>query len=75
MFKANYLLAYFDLTFSPNLKSSLLVTDPLSDVIFNALGARIACWKERQTRDRKVASLNPGRSGWRIFFSRVNFVC
>ena len=26
-------------------------------------------------RDRKVPSLNPGRSGRRIFFSRVNFVC
>ena len=29
----------------------------------------------RRTRDRKVASSNPGRSGGRIFFSRVNFVC
>ena len=27
------------------------------------------------TRDWKVVSLNPGRSGGRIFFSRVNFVC
>ena len=26
-------------------------------------------------RDQKVANLNPGRSGRRIFFSRVNFVC
>ena len=34
-------------------------------------GARI----ERQTRDRKVASSNPGRSGGRIFFSGVNFLC
>ena len=30
---------------------------------------------KRRTRDRKVASSNPGRSGPRIFFSRVNFVC
>ena len=30
---------------------------------------------ERRTRDRKVSSSNPGRSGGRIFFSRVNFVC
>ena len=30
---------------------------------------------DRRTRDQKVASLNPGRSGGRIFFSRVNFVC
>ena len=35
----------------------------------------MACWLERRTRDRKVASSNSGRSGGRIFFSRVNFVC
>ena len=35
----------------------------------------IACWLDRQTRDQKVASSNPGRSSGRIFFSRVNFVC
>ena len=35
----------------------------------------IACWLERRTRDREVASSNPGRSGGKIFFSRVNFVC
>ena len=38
-------------------------------------GTGIACWSERRTRDRMFASSNPGRSGWRIFFSRVNFVC
>ena len=38
-------------------------------------GARIACRLERQTRDRKVASSNAGRSEGRIFFFRVNFVC
>ena len=37
--------------------------------------AGIACWLERGTRDREIASSNPGRSGWGIFFSRVNFVC
>ena len=37
-------------------------------------GAGMACWLERRTSDRKVASSNPGRSGGRIFFSRVNFV-
>ena len=31
--------------------------------------------RERRTRDRKVASSNPGRNGSRIFFSRVNFMC
>ena len=39
------------------------------------MAAGIACWLERRTRDRKVAGSNPGRSGGRIFFSRVNFVC
>ena len=29
---------------------------------------------ERLTRDRKVASSNPGRSGVRLFFFRVNFL-
>ena len=33
-----------------------------------------ACWLERRTRDRKVASSNPGRSGGRNVFSRVYFV-
>ena len=35
----------------------------------------LTCWLERRTRDRKVASSNPGRSGGRILFSRVNSVC
>ena len=30
---------------------------------------------ESRTRDRKVASSNPSRSGRRNFFSRANFVC
>ena len=38
-------------------------------------GARMACWLEHRTRDRKIASSNPGWSGGRIFSSRVNFVC
>ena len=37
--------------------------------------AGIACWLERWTRDRRVASSNPSRRGGRIFFSRANFVC
>ena len=36
---------------------------------------RTASWQERQTRDRKVVSSNPGKSGGRIFFFGVNFVC
>ena len=35
----------------------------------------IACWLECLTHNWKVASSNPGRSGGRIFFSRVNLVC
>ena len=38
-------------------------------------GAGIVQWLERRTRDRKVAGSNPCRSGGRIFFSRVNFLC
>ena len=37
--------------------------------------AGIAQWLERLTRDRKVPSSSPGRSGGRIFFSRANFLC
>ena len=32
-------------------------------------------WLERRTRDRKVPGSSPGRSGGRIFFSRVNCLC
>ena len=34
-------------------------------------GLLVECW----TRDWKVASFRPGRSGGRIFSSRVNFLC
>ena len=37
--------------------------------------AGIAQWLECWTRDWKVAGSNPCRSGGRIFFSRVNFLC
>ena len=37
--------------------------------------AGIAQWLERRSRDRKVTGSNPWRSGGRIFFSRVNFLC
>ena len=42
---------------------------------YTCMGAGIAQWLLRQTRDRKVAGSNPCRRGGRIFFSRVNFVC
>ena len=37
--------------------------------------AGIAQWIERRTRGRKVAGSSPSRSGGRIVFSRVNFLC
>ena len=36
-------------------------------------GAGIACWLERRTRDRKVASSNPGRSGGRFLLLQSQF--
>ena len=37
-------------------------------------GVGIAQWLERRTRDWKVTSSNPCRSGGRIFFSKVDFL-
>ena len=34
-----------------------------------------SCILERRTHDRKVQGSSPGRSGGRIFFSRVKFLC
>ena len=39
------------------------------------MGAGIAQWLERRTRDWKVAGSNPCWNGGRIFFSRVDFLC
>ena len=38
-------------------------------------GVGIAQWLEHRTHDWKVMCLNPCRSGRRIFFSRVDFLC
>ena len=38
-------------------------------------GAGIAQWLERRIPDWKVAGSKPCRSGGRIFFSRVNYLC
>ena len=38
-------------------------------------GSRDSLLVERRTRDRKVASSNPGRSGGKIFFCKVNILC
>ena len=48
---------------------------PYSEKYPCCVSAGIAWWLERRTRDQKFACSNPGRSGGRIFFSRVNFVC
>ena len=39
------------------------------------LGAGIAQWLERRTRDRMAVGSSPDRSGGRIFFSMVIFLC
>ena len=41
----------------------------------NCQGVGIAQWLERRTCHGKVVGSNPCRSGGRIFFSRVNFLC
>ena len=41
----------------------------------SSMGAGIAQWLERRTRDWKVAGSNPCWNGGRIFFSRVDFLC
>ena len=40
-----------------------------------AVGSRDSLLIEHRTRDRKVVSSNPDRSGGRIFFSSVTSVC
>ena len=57
------------------MKCSALECSAMQRSVVYCNGAGIACWLERLTRDRKVASSNPGRIGGRIFFPRVNFVC
>ena len=43
---------------------------------FHNLGSRDSSVViQHRTRDRKVAGSSPGRSGGRIFFSKVNFLC
>ena len=43
--------------------------------LYTCMGAGIAQWLERRTRDWKVAGSNPSWNGGRIFFSRVDFLC
>ena len=55
-------------------KLTLASSQKLYIMFLHISGAGIACWLECRTCNRKVASSNPGRSGGRILFSRVNFV-
>ena len=53
-----------------HLHASFCVTSYITDHVTG-----LAQWLECRTRDWKVTGSNPCRSGWRIFFSRVNFLC
>ena len=60
----------------------LLRGQPCWFILYQRRAGRANWWRggdssvlERRTLDRKVAGLNPGRSGGRIFFCRVNFLC
>ena len=70
------MLSYSLISVPPfNLKSVSQYSNPMEDRRKTCTGAGIAQWLERRTRDRKIAGSNPCRSGGRIFFSRVNFLC
>ena len=47
----------------------------VKDPVVHVRGSRDSLSIKRQTRDRQVASSNPGRGGGRIFFFKINFVC
>ena len=58
--------------------SPLYIQPKMYTILYAVIGQRgagITCLLERQTHDRKVVRLIPSRSGGRIFFFWVNFVC
>ena len=56
--------------------SLFFLGDSVGHIIYRQyIWRRVSLLIERRTRDRKVVSSNPGRSGRRIFSSRVNLVC
>ena len=57
---------------SPKILTSMEKATTTTDIISGSWDSLLV---QRRTHDQKVASLNPGRSGRRIFFFRVNFVC
>ena len=65
-------LSFINLT---QLVTSTVLVAIAVDRALKTRGAGIAQRLEHQTRDRKVVGLNPCRSGGRIFFSRVSFLC
>ena len=54
---------------------AFLSPSPTPFIIAEGAQSQDSLLVERRTRDRKVASSNPGRSGRRIFFSGVNYLC
>ena len=60
------------------IETSMSVVDmhpPWKSAVGGCTSLDIAQWLERQTHDRKVPGSSPGKSGGRIFFSGVNFLC
>ena len=47
----------------------------VSYFFYTAVGSWDSLLVEAWTHDQNVVSLSPGRSGGRIYFSRVNFLC
>ena len=55
--------------------SAALLASSAKLINLSTLGAGIAQWLKRRTRDWKVAGSNPCWNGGRIFFSKVDFLC
>ena len=51
------------------------VASVVATTLTAALGHQDSLLVKHQTRDRKVASSNPGKDRRENFFSRVNFLC
>ena len=71
----SYSLVYLHLTWTQFHSTLYPMEDRRETCPMYVRGAGIAQWLERQSRDWKVAGSNPSRSGGRIFFSGVNFLC
>ena len=63
------------LVLSVKVATEVVVVEGGGGGVIIMLGAGIAQWLERRTRDRKVAGSSTCTSGGRIFFSRINFLC